>query len=826
MAPEVMRGLNHTGSVDYFAVGIITYELMLGKRPYTGKNRKEIKEQMMIKQVYLDDDSIPMGWSQEAADFINRLLLRNDTNRLGYYNDYEIKRHPWFNDINFDDLIEGKIRAPFIPRKNHDNYDKKYCEEIEEIGIETNLRYDNYRNNERYYEIFEGFTYYNVDESQLLSYHEIYRKPSVKYIKSNSYYNGNENCVINKSRTINLDCDCKRRINNNISHNRAPSANNTSMRTIHYSNGNEITTNRVSNFAQNKGNFKNPHELYIMASPNRRGRITINNDETNVDNTFRRYANHSFVETNYTNGKTIRRSYSSSNLYNNNYVNVYNLLVNNVNNINNNNILVNNNNNNSKNKQIYIQSQNQNIPINYNINRNKIPTDKKTIPNDYQNNAYKVSHYNNRSSNEKTKNSSFSYNENENILYSGIKNKDYNNNSFRYSNNLSYKKNSMNNIFKIESVESDKKSYLIPDKYKNLRRNHSYSYVCYFKQDIPHNSIKKIEPINLNDKTISYKKESIPINYNSNEKGNVSYNKIRNIEYLNNKNISNSSIYIDKYQINKHINKKVVNSNNYENTKKIQSKRSFTSDKQKININVVNNSNKRAPPPISQYKNYKNIEKAINNTNIIDKKDNIIINVPKNPKVIEKNNTYKKIPIPFPLNPKIKRKKLVLESDNNEQKYIKINNSNRTINNLDYNPFFSLKNEENINNNRVNNCSETIDFNQKENIISLDNKENNFNNKQILCINQNKNLIPSRINERNFNDYQYLKNFDKYKKIKNNKANNKVKNINYNKKSIYPNMIKKKISDKYHTIEAKDNKLKYKKSQKYESNNFDMKLII
>ena len=826
MAPEVMRGLNHTGSVDYFAVGIITYELMLGKRPYTGKNRKEIKEQMMIKQVYLDDDSIPMGWSQEAADFINRLLLRNDTNRLGYYNDYEIKRHPWFNDINFDDLIEGKIRAPFIPRKNHDNYDKKYCEEIEEIGIETNLRYDNYRNNERYYEIFEGFTYYNVDESQLLSYHEIYRKPSVKYIKSNSYYNGNENCVINKSRTINLDCDCKRRMNNNISHNRAPSANNTSMRTIHYSNGNEITTNRVSNFAQNKGNFKNPHELYIMASPNRRGRITINNDETNVDNTFRRYANHSFVETNYTNGKTIRRSYSSSNLYNNNYVNVYNLLVNNVNNINNNNILVNNNNNNSKNKQIYIPSQNQNIPINYNINRSKIPTDKKTIPNDYQNNAYKVSHYNNRSSNEKTKNSSFSYNENENILYSGIKNKDYNNNSFRYSNNLSYKKNSLNNIFKIESVESDKKSYLIPDKYKNLRRNHSYSYVCYFKQDIPHNSIKKIEPINLNDKTISYKKESIPINYNSNEKNNVRYNKIRNIEYLNNKNISNSSIYIDKYQINKQINNKDVNGNNYENTKKIQSKRSYTSDKQKININVVNNSNKRAPPPISQYNNYKNIEKAISNTHIIDKKDNIIINVPKNPKVIEKNNTYKKIPIPFPLNPKIKRKKLVLESDNNEQKYLKINNSNRTINNLDYNPFFSLKNEENINNNRVNNCSETIDFNQKENIISLDNKENNFNNKQILCIKQNKNLIPSRINERIFNDYQYLKNFDKYKKIKNNKANNKVKNINYNKKSIYPNMIKKKISDKYHTIEAKDNKLKYKKSQKYESNNFDMKLII
>ena len=125
MAPEVMRGLNHTGSVDYFAVGVIAYELMLGKRPYYGKNRKEIKEQMMIKQVYLDEDNIPLGWSQYSADFINRLLLRKDVNRLGYFNDLEVKRHPWLSDINFEDLVNYKIDAPFIPKKNNDNYDKK-----------------------------------------------------------------------------------------------------------------------------------------------------------------------------------------------------------------------------------------------------------------------------------------------------------------------------------------------------------------------------------------------------------------------------------------------------------------------------------------------------------------------------------------------------------------------------------------------------------------------------------------------------------------------------------------------------------------------------
>ena len=40
MAPEVLCGKNHSYPVDYFAVGVIAYELMLGHRPYQGRNRK------------------------------------------------------------------------------------------------------------------------------------------------------------------------------------------------------------------------------------------------------------------------------------------------------------------------------------------------------------------------------------------------------------------------------------------------------------------------------------------------------------------------------------------------------------------------------------------------------------------------------------------------------------------------------------------------------------------------------------------------------------------------------------------------------------------
>jgi len=46
---------------------------MFGKRPYVGKNRNEIRDHMISKQVQLKKADIPNGWSIEAADFINQV---------------------------------------------------------------------------------------------------------------------------------------------------------------------------------------------------------------------------------------------------------------------------------------------------------------------------------------------------------------------------------------------------------------------------------------------------------------------------------------------------------------------------------------------------------------------------------------------------------------------------------------------------------------------------------------------------------------------------------------------------------------------------------
>lgn len=44
MAPEVMCRQNHGIGVDYFALGVIAYEFMMGRRPYLGRSRKEIRD--------------------------------------------------------------------------------------------------------------------------------------------------------------------------------------------------------------------------------------------------------------------------------------------------------------------------------------------------------------------------------------------------------------------------------------------------------------------------------------------------------------------------------------------------------------------------------------------------------------------------------------------------------------------------------------------------------------------------------------------------------------------------------------------------------------
>jgi len=135
MAPEAIINKPHDFAVDYFALGVIVYELMMGERPYQGKNRKEIREQMFSIEIKLDNDDLPDDWVDEnIIDFINKLLVRKKKKRLGYKDGLEVKNHPYFNDILWSQLENMTFESPFV-FETEDNFDESYAQKQDNDSI-------------------------------------------------------------------------------------------------------------------------------------------------------------------------------------------------------------------------------------------------------------------------------------------------------------------------------------------------------------------------------------------------------------------------------------------------------------------------------------------------------------------------------------------------------------------------------------------------------------------------------------------------------------------------------------------------------------------
>ena len=167
MAPEVLCCLNHNQCVDYYALGIILYEIMMKKRPYNGRSRRELKEKVLSKQVQINKKLIPNKWSFECADFINKLIQRKPKNRLGYNGINEIKEHIWLKFFNWKDLYLRKIDVPFIP-PNDDNFDAYYCNKDKPPGIATLERYEKI-DKTLYKTLFVDYYYYDRDMDKVIN---------------------------------------------------------------------------------------------------------------------------------------------------------------------------------------------------------------------------------------------------------------------------------------------------------------------------------------------------------------------------------------------------------------------------------------------------------------------------------------------------------------------------------------------------------------------------------------------------------------------------------------------------------------------------------
>ena len=189
MAPEVMSFQNHTVVVDYYAMGIICYELMMGVRPYIGENRNEIKEKILSRQIVIKNHDIPNGWSKESADFINSLIQRKPTARLGYKGINQIKQHKWFNNFCWKDLYNMKIESPYIP-SGDDNYDSNFCEKEDNLNNQEKERLNQIMLSNEYKTSFKNYLFFNAyDENNIGN---LFINPHKKYEEKNNVFTINK----------------------------------------------------------------------------------------------------------------------------------------------------------------------------------------------------------------------------------------------------------------------------------------------------------------------------------------------------------------------------------------------------------------------------------------------------------------------------------------------------------------------------------------------------------------------------------------------------------------------------------------------------------
>ncbi|CAD8054131.1 unnamed protein product [Paramecium sonneborni] len=118
MAPEVVNKKLYNRSVDWYQLGTITHEMLFGMPPYYSHNREELFENIKNKQLKFPQNNL----SKEALSFIQQLLERNPSKRLGAKKDSEeVKAHPWFQGINWDDVMNKKLPVPMPSIMNQAN---------------------------------------------------------------------------------------------------------------------------------------------------------------------------------------------------------------------------------------------------------------------------------------------------------------------------------------------------------------------------------------------------------------------------------------------------------------------------------------------------------------------------------------------------------------------------------------------------------------------------------------------------------------------------------------------------------------------------------
>ena len=126
VAPEVLNKKGYGPEIDWWSVGVIFFEMLIGYAPFCSKHTNEVCQKVLNWKKFLKIPS-KKKVSKDAEDLIFK-LINNPNERLGIRGADEIKKHPFFKGVNWDNIRDTK--APFVPKLKND-YDTTYFETME-----------------------------------------------------------------------------------------------------------------------------------------------------------------------------------------------------------------------------------------------------------------------------------------------------------------------------------------------------------------------------------------------------------------------------------------------------------------------------------------------------------------------------------------------------------------------------------------------------------------------------------------------------------------------------------------------------------------------
>lgn len=114
LAPEVLLDeAGYTKMVDFWSLGVLVFEMCCGWSPFYAEDTQQMYKNIAFGKVRFPRDTL----SQEGRNFVKGLLNRNPKHRLGALDDAEeLKRHPFFGDVDWDILSKKLITPPFKPK--------------------------------------------------------------------------------------------------------------------------------------------------------------------------------------------------------------------------------------------------------------------------------------------------------------------------------------------------------------------------------------------------------------------------------------------------------------------------------------------------------------------------------------------------------------------------------------------------------------------------------------------------------------------------------------------------------------------------------------